>query len=180
MNRNETYCQNIFQYQFTHFAAWYNQLSPYDSRDHVLVLNNQNLGRQIYVSNYNIITSYVGLLPVPHQTVISNAAGLLSLDSGKKCRWHLNIIQFSHRKCLWKCRLQSCGHYIPNLICWTGQTDDVGPMGSITLNASWSPCCWHGLTLIPAWMSNYLYYNVWGEIVYPIPNFNGATIEVWK
>ena len=36
----------------------------------------------------------------------------------------------------------------------------------------------HGLTLIPAQISNYLHYKVWDEITYPFPNFNGATVEV--
>ena len=35
-----------------------------------------------------------------------------------------------------------------------------------------------GLTLIPAWISNYIHYNVWDEITYPFLNFNGATVEV--
>ena len=36
----------------------------------------------------------------------------------------------------------------------------------------------HGLTLIPAWICNYIHYNVWDEITYPFLNFNGATVEV--
>ena len=36
----------------------------------------------------------------------------------------------------------------------------------------------HGLTLIPAWISNYTHYNAWDEITYPFLNFNGATVEV--
>ena len=36
----------------------------------------------------------------------------------------------------------------------------------------------HGLTLIPAWISNYMPGIVWGEITYPFLNFNGATVEV--
>ena len=32
----------------------------------------------------------------------------------------------------------------------------------------------HGLTLIPAWISNYIHYKVWDEIAYPFLNFNGA------
>ena len=35
-----------------------------------------------------------------------------------------------------------------------------------------------GLSLIPAWISNYIHYKVWGEIIYPFLNFNGVTIEV--
>ena len=36
----------------------------------------------------------------------------------------------------------------------------------------------HGLTLIPACISNYIHYKVWDEITYPFLNFNGATVEV--
>ena len=36
----------------------------------------------------------------------------------------------------------------------------------------------HGLTLIPAWMSNHTSSKVWDEITYPFLNFNGATVEV--
>ena len=42
----------------------------------------------------------------------------------------------------------------------------------------WAPFYYHGLTLIPAWISNYIHYNVWDEITYPFLNFNGATVEV--
>ena len=38
----------------------------------------------------------------------------------------------------------------------------------------------HGLTLIPAWMNNYIHYKVWDEINYSIPNFNGCTADVWE
>ena len=36
---------------------------------------------------------------------------------------------------------------------------------------SWGPFYWHGLTLIPAWISNYIHYKVWDEIIYPFLNF---------
>ena len=36
------------------------------------------------------------------------------------------------------------------------------------------------LTLIPAWIGNYIFYKVWDEITYSFPNFNGATVEVWE
>ena len=39
------------------------------------------------------------------------------------------------------------------------------------------PFYWHGLTLIPAWMSNYIHYKMWDEITYPFLNFNGCTVE---
>ena len=38
----------------------------------------------------------------------------------------------------------------------------------------------HGLSLIPALTSNHIHYNVWDEITYPFPNFNGTTVEVWE
>ena len=43
---------------------------------------------------------------------------------------------------------------------------------------SWGLFYWHGLTLIPAWISNYIHYKLWDEITYPFLNFNGATVEV--
>ena len=36
----------------------------------------------------------------------------------------------------------------------------------------------HGLTLIPAWMSNHMTSKVWDEITFPFLNFNGATVGV--
>ena len=38
----------------------------------------------------------------------------------------------------------------------------------------------HGLTLIPAWISNYIHYKVWDAITHPFLNFYGATVEVWE
>ena len=34
----------------------------------------------------------------------------------------------------------------------------------------------HGLTLIPVWISNYIYYKLWNEIIYPFLNFNGCNV----
>ena len=36
------------------------------------------------------------------------------------------------------------------------------------------------LTLIPAWMSNHMSSKMWVEITYLLPNFNGASVEVWE
>ena len=41
------------------------------------------------------------------------------------------------------------------------------------------PFYYYRLTLIPAWIGNYIHYPVLDEIIYPFPNFNGATFEVW-
>ena len=32
--------------------------------------------------------------------------------------------------------------------------------------------------IIPVWISNYIQYQMCGEITYPFPNFNGTTVEV--
>ena len=47
-----------------------------------------------------------------------------------------------------------------------------------TLNYTRGPFYQHGLTLIPAWISNHLPGKMWDEITYPFLNFNGATVEV--
>ena len=46
---------------------------------------------------------------------------------------------------------------------------------SASLDSS-GPFYLQGLTLIPAWISNYIHYKMWGEITYPFLNFNGATV----
>ena len=38
----------------------------------------------------------------------------------------------------------------------------------------------HGLTLIPAWISNHILSKEWREITCTFPNFNGCTADVWK
>ena len=48
------------------------------------------------------------------------------------------------------------------------------------LNAFQGPLYQHGLTLTPAWISNYIHYKAWDEIIHPFPNFNGCTVEVWE
>ena len=56
-------------------------------------------------------------------------------------------------------------------------------VASVSCNISykiWGPCYWHGLTWIPAWISNYIRYNVRDEITYPFPNFNGAVVEFYE
>ena len=46
------------------------------------------------------------------------------------------------------------------------------------VNCHLGPFCWHGLILTLSWISNHMPGEVWGEITYPFPNFNGATVEV--
>ena len=45
---------------------------------------------------------------------------------------------------------------------------------------TFGPFYQHCLTLIPARISNYTIYKVWGEITYPFSNLNGCTVEVWE
>ena len=46
--------------------------------------------------------------------------------------------------------------------------------------APWGHFYLHGLTLIPAWIVNYIHHKVEYEITYPLPKFNGCTVEVWE
>ena len=36
----------------------------------------------------------------------------------------------------------------------------------------------HGLTSIPAWISDHIHYNVWDKLL--ISNFNGCKVEIWE
>ena len=40
------------------------------------------------------------------------------------------------------------------------------------------PFYYHGLTLLSAWINNYIHYKVWDKISYPFLNFNGATVRM--
>ena len=44
----------------------------------------------------------------------------------------------------------------------------------------WRPIFYHGLTLIPVWISNHMSGKLWDKNTYPFPNFNGCTVEVWE
>ena len=46
--------------------------------------------------------------------------------------------------------------------------------------AHWDTFYQHGLTLIPAWISNYTHHKVCNKITYPFPCFNCCTVEVWN
>ena len=34
--------------------------------------------------------------------------------------------------------------------------------------------------LLLRWISNHMPNNMWDEITYPFPNFNGAAVDVWE
>ena len=56
----------------------------------------------------------------------------------------------------------------------------LGFMSFILSHSSSGRFYQHGLTLIPALISDPIHYKVWDEIAYPSPNFNGCTVEVWE
>ena len=45
---------------------------------------------------------------------------------------------------------------------------------------AWDTFYYHGLTIIPAWISIYIHYKVWDEITYPFLNFNGWSLGMDK
>ena len=48
--------------------------------------------------------------------------------------------------------------------------DKVGLWGKG--NKPWTPITKHRYTLIQIWISNYMHYKMWNEIIYPFPNLN--------
>ena len=49
---------------------------------------------------------------------------------------------------------------------------------SVSKSQSCGPFYYHGLTLIPTWISNHMPSKVWDEITYPFLNFKSCTVEV--
>ena len=48
--------------------------------------------------------------------------------------------------------------------------------GAVICLSCWDPVYEHGLTVILAWISNYIHYKIWNEVTYLFANFNGATV----
>ena len=44
----------------------------------------------------------------------------------------------------------------------------------------WGPFNKRGPTLTPAWIRKHIPSEVWNEITYSFPNFNGTIVEVWE
>ena len=44
---------------------------------------------------------------------------------------------------------------------------------------TWGFFYYQGLTWISAWINNHVPKNMWCEIIYPFPSFNGFTVEIW-
>ena len=47
---------------------------------------------------------------------------------------------------------------------------------TLWLLASWGPF-YYGFTLILAWISYYINYNMWDKIIYQFPNSDGAPVK---
>ena len=56
-----------------------------------------------------------------------------------------------------------------------GLMDQINPL-EVYINTN-GPFYYHGLSVTPASVANYIQYKVWDEITYPFLNFNGATVE---
>ena len=110
---------------------------------------------RIYALVYWVITgSGNGLSPDWCQFIVSTK---LTLEK-KSMNIQWKYKQFLSGNCSWKLSAKR-GPFVPT------------PRG---------PFYYHGLTLIPAWISNFIHCKLWYEIIYPFPNFNGCTVEVWK
>ena len=61
-----------------------------------------------------------GLSPVRHKTITWADYDFVSTWPGSTFRWNFNRNSniFSCRKCIWKCRLQNTGHFVPASECY--------------------------------------------------------------
>ena len=50
-------------------------------------------------------------------------------------------------------------------------------MHDVSFTAPCGPFYWHGLTLVPPWISYYMPSKTWDGITYPFPNFNRYTVK---
>ena len=71
-----------------------------------------------------------------------------------------------------------CGYSGKSILEWNRRLGMMNVTVETTPRIPVAPFYLHGLTLIPAWISNYMPGKVWDEITYPFLNFNGATVEV--
>ena len=59
----------------------------------------------------------------------------------------------------------------------TGRKQQDGSIAVTIQHSTRGHFYYQRLTLIPAWISNYIHYKLWGEITYPFLNFNGSTFR---
>ena len=102
---------------------------------------------------------------------------------------HMNIYGMYHNKCnafsyFWcHYKITYCGFIWVTIMVVSLALRQTGWRNSeVILNDIGKIACvpfyLHDLTLIPAWINNYIHYKVWGVITYPLLNFNGCTVEV--
>ena len=75
---------------------------------------------------------------------------------------------------------QWISNFIPHFLCWACKYLSTRGLKLflVSKRASSDPFYSHGLTWIPAWISNHMPSIVWDEITYPLINFNGTIVEV--
>ena len=66
-------------------------------------------------------------------------------------------------------------HALKSLLCFVVVLQNCFIHTGASIIVALGPFYLYRLTLIPAWMSNYIYYKIWDDITYPLPNFYGAT-----
>ena len=65
-----------------------------------------------------------------------------------------------------------------SLVCCVWYDSEMYVKMLLDSNDTRGPFHQHGLTLIPAWISNYMPCRLWDEITHPFLNFSGCTIGV--
>ena len=89
--------------------------------------------------------------------------------------FNIKISSYQYRKSHCGDKTVVRSSYIHNGVSYTGKTTSLYWIRAQDTSGHFYL---HGVTLIPAWISNYIHYVVWDEITYPCVNFNGATVEV--
>ena len=141
-----------------------------------LELQHSRLGALSYYSDLTLSQEFQPMaaqLSMKAALLLAKVLATSSCRSSKTGPWSLN----KRKRATRAFTLNDC-YQLPHEIGWRnkGRCCNIGyphqhphPSG---------PFYQHGLTLIPAWISNYMANKVWDEITYPFLNFNGATVEV--
>ena len=100
---------------------WYhvNHVTHYTCTCHVTTLTYWGRVMHIYLSKLTITCSDNGLAPDRHQAVICTNAGILLIGTlgTNASEMLIEILTFSLKKCLWKCRQLDGGHFVSASMC---------------------------------------------------------------
>ena len=117
---------------------------------------------------------------VPRQRIMCRSRGLFLLSF---LSWHNRACQST----LWlllrqlsRCPISKSSHFYGCLVLkWVAVIWHGGEGATIVVLAvdARGPFYWHGLTLIPAWISNHVSSKLWDEITYP---FQTSTVALLK